>query len=132
MINLREFKNENEPKARFNYEEVLKFKLKILKKIYDKNRSDIVKNEKLLSFLEKNSYLKSYCVFKLIKKVYKYETWMKWSEKTKPDDLDQEILSRLNMTVDDWFSHVFLGSFLFVLRVDIPLYRYCRYYLVCG
>ncbi|MCL2441654.1 MAG: 4-alpha-glucanotransferase [Treponema sp.] len=68
---------------RFSHYEVLKEKLEICQLIYDKNKAEIAKEAesgKLSKWIEKNSWVKEYAVYRRLKEVNGLKSWKDWKE----------------------------------------------------
>ena len=65
-------------KARFPYVSLMKAKMKLLKKIFSKNRAKISSSEALKKWIEQNSWVKPYAVFRRLKEANKEKSWKEW------------------------------------------------------
>lgn len=87
----------NSKKQRYNYQEILNSKTYFLQQVYEK--TSIAKDEKatkeLSKFIEKNEWLKAYCVYKNLKWKYMQSSWKEWKAKDKNLSLS-EIEERWN------------------------------------
>ena len=72
-----------EKNSRFSHYLVLKEKLEICREIYGANKAQIVKNANdggLSSWIEKNSWVKEYAVYRRLKEKNDLKSWKNWSE----------------------------------------------------
>ena len=87
----------NSKKQRYNYQEILNSKTYFLQQVYEK--TSIAKEGKatkeLSKFIEKNEWLKAYCVYKNLKWKYMQSSWKEWKAKDKNLSLS-EIEERWN------------------------------------
>ena len=67
--------------VRFPYEAILRSKMDLLKKIYDKNKKTISESSALKTWIEVNSWVKSYAVFRRLKEANGEKSWIEWSVK---------------------------------------------------
>jgi len=68
---------------RFSHYEVLKEKLGICKSIYNANKAAIIKNStdgNLSAWIEKNSWVKVYAVYRRLKEANQEKSWKEWDE----------------------------------------------------
>jgi len=76
-------KEKFDKKPRFSHYEVLKEKLDICKTIYTANKTDILKkagNGNIASWIEKNSWVKEYAVYRRLKELNEGKSWKEWKE----------------------------------------------------
>ena len=76
---------------RFPYEALLRAKMDLLKKIYDENREKIAASAALKIWIEANSWVRSYAVFRRLKEANGEKSWREWSGQ-KVDAADIETL----------------------------------------
>jgi len=84
ILNQKRDSFENMP--RVDFENLLKFKLDLLFKIY-KNSIDLILDNKFIQlWINDNTWVKPYSVFNVIKKQNEYKHWHAWSEYETPDE----------------------------------------------
>jgi len=66
--------------TRFHHYQVLKEKLEICREIYEASKEQIVKNSALSSWIEQNSWVKQYAVYRRLKEKNDQKSWKDWSE----------------------------------------------------
>jgi len=79
---------------RFSHYEVLKEKLEICREIYEANKKDIVKDAgsgALSGWIEKNTWVKEYAVYRRLKEKNEQKSWKDWKEYSAvtPADIDK-------------------------------------------
>ena len=80
---IKEAKEKFDKDVRFSHYNVLKEKLEICRSIFDGNKAAIVKsaeNGGLASWIEKNSWVKEYAVYRRLKDANHSNTWKAWEE----------------------------------------------------
>ncbi|MFW6228652.1 MAG: 4-alpha-glucanotransferase [Alkalispirochaeta sp.] len=83
--------------ARFDYPEVLAFRMKILRRIYETSRAVTESAEQITSFIHGNRWVTGYAVFMAIKKRHDGAAWTDWDEER---DIDAAGLERLRQRSD--------------------------------
>ena len=74
--------------ARFPYEALLRAKMELLKKIYGANKEKIAASSTLKAWIEANSWVKSYAVYRRLKEANAEKSWKEWTvKKASWDDL---------------------------------------------
>ena len=66
--------------TRFSHYKVLKEKLEICQALYDANKAEIVKSANIAKWIEKNSWVKEYSVYRRLKEVNEGKSWKVWQE----------------------------------------------------
>jgi len=66
---------------RFNYEDLLRAKMDLLRKIYTANKDQIAASPELKDWVEKNSWVKAYAVFRRLKEANNERSWRDWGAK---------------------------------------------------
>jgi len=80
---IKEAKNKFDKNARFSHYNVLKEKLEICRALYDANAKDIAKNASggnLAKWIEQNSWVKQYAVYRRLKEENEGKSWKEWKE----------------------------------------------------
>ncbi|MCR5766066.1 MAG: 4-alpha-glucanotransferase, partial [Treponema sp.] len=87
----------NSKKQRYDYQEILNSKTYFLQQVYEKTSiaKDGKATKELSKFIEKNEWLKAYCVYKNLKWKYMQSSWKEWKAKDKNLSLS-EIEERWN------------------------------------
>ncbi len=87
----------NSKKQRYDYQEILNSKTYFLQQVYEKTSiaKDGKPTKELSKFIEKNEWLKAYCVYKNLKWKYMQSSWKEWKAKDKNLSLS-EIEERWN------------------------------------
>ena len=67
--------------VRFPYEAILRAKMDLLKKIYEKNKEKIASFTALKTWIEANSWVKPYAVYRRLKEANEEKSWKEWSVK---------------------------------------------------
>jgi len=73
----------NEKNSRYSHYKILKEKLEICREIYEANKAQILKNASgggLSSWIEQNSWVKEYAVYRRLKDKNDQKSWKNWSE----------------------------------------------------
>jgi 4-alpha-glucanotransferase len=65
---------------RFSHYQILKEKLEICREIYNASKAQITKNSALSSWIEQNSWVKEYAVYRRLKEKNDQKSWKEWSE----------------------------------------------------
>jgi len=65
---------------RFSHYLVLKEKLEICREIYNASKAQIAKNSALSSWIDQNSWIKQYAVYRRLKEKNDQKSWKNWSE----------------------------------------------------
>ena len=65
---------------RFSHYQILKEKLEICREIYEVGKAQIAKNSALSSWIEQNSWVKQYAVYRRLKEKNDQKSWKDWSE----------------------------------------------------
>jgi len=76
-------KEKFDKKTRFSHYGILKEKLDICRAIYSVNKTDIMKkadNGNIASWIEKNSWVKEYAVYRRLKELNEGKSWKEWKE----------------------------------------------------
>ncbi len=75
----------NSKKQRYDYQEILNSKTYFLQQVYEKTSiaKDGKPTKELSKFIEKNEWLKAYCVYKNLKWKYMQSSWKEWKAKDK-------------------------------------------------
>lgn len=82
--------------SRYDYDAILNTKNYLLKKIYEYSViNKLIDNKKLDSWINKNEWVKIYCVYKNLKYKYMQASWKSWPKQDKEQSLDQ-ILNKWN------------------------------------
>ena len=68
-----------EPAVRFPYEELLRAKMDLLKKIFGENRKKITESSSFKAWIESNPWVKAYAVFRRLKEANGEKSWKEWS-----------------------------------------------------
>lgn len=84
------FRNTFENLPRVQYEEVLRFKLSILKKVYENRQLEINKSKDIKKWISLNPWIKPYCIFHLLKEENNQKHWCEWSALREPKKGDIE------------------------------------------
>jgi 4-alpha-glucanotransferase len=80
---IKEARNKFDKDARFSHYNVLKEKLEICRALYDANKKDIVKSAaggSLAKWIEQNSWVKQYAVYRRLKEENEGKSWKEWKE----------------------------------------------------
>jgi 4-alpha-glucanotransferase len=65
---------------RFSHYQILKEKLEICREIYNASKAQIAKNSALSSWIEQNSWVKEYAVYRRLKEKNEQKSWKDWKE----------------------------------------------------
>jgi 4-alpha-glucanotransferase len=65
---------------RFLHYQVLKEKLEICREVYEASKAQIVKDSALSSWIDQNSWVKQYAVYRRLKEKNDQKSWKEWSE----------------------------------------------------
>ena len=114
--------------TRFPYEAILRAKMELLRKIYDKNKEKIAASSALKAWIKENAWVKPYAVYRRLKEANSEKNWKEWHIKEASWD-DSALLSEhifwawLQQALDSQFSAASaslkeLGIFL---MGDIPI-----------
>ncbi|MCL2382323.1 MAG: 4-alpha-glucanotransferase [Treponema sp.] len=82
---IRAIKNEFDGAARFPYEALLRAKMGLIRKIYRDNSEEIAARPALNAWIDGNSWVKPYAVFRRLKEANGEKSWQDWSGHQKPD-----------------------------------------------
>ena len=66
--------------VRFPYEALLRAKMELLLKIYEKNRELIALSSSLREWIKINQWIKPYAVFRRLKEAHNEKSWIEWDE----------------------------------------------------
>ena len=72
-------KSEFDAAPRFRYEALLKAKMSLLRKIYQENSKKIAESPELNGWIQENSWVKPYAVFRRLKEANGEKSWREWS-----------------------------------------------------
>jgi len=97
-----------EARKRFSHYEVLKEKLEICKEIYISNKDGILKNAAILSWIDKNSWVKEYAVYRRLKEINNSKSWKDWKEYSSITAQEIENLWNDNKLCEEHFFWVWL------------------------
>jgi 4-alpha-glucanotransferase len=64
--------------TRFPYEALLRAKMELLGKIYNRNKKNIASSSSLKTWIEENSWVKPYAVFRRLKEANNEKSWREW------------------------------------------------------
>ena len=95
---------------RFNHYEVLKEKLEICRAIYDANKAEVAKN--VQSWIEKNSWVKQYAVYRRLKEANEQKSWKDWKEYSSVTASDIDKLWKDKSLAEDHLFWVWLQQAL--------------------
>jgi 4-alpha-glucanotransferase len=104
---LKEAREKFDKKARFSHYLVLKEKLEICRELFALQKAEIVKsaeNGKLSSWIEQNSWIKQYAVYRRLKEANEGKSWKDWSEY---HTVTAEDIDKLWKDKTLWEEHVF-------------------------
>ena len=73
--------------VRFPYEAILRTKMDLLRKIYGENKGKIAASNDLKTWIETNSWVKPYAVFRRLKEANGEKSWREWQTKQTPAEL---------------------------------------------
>jgi len=65
---------------RFSHYEILKEKMEICRAVYDAAKGDIAKNPDLSAWIEQNTWVKEYAVYRRLKEINELKSWKDWKE----------------------------------------------------
>ena len=76
---------------RFSHYQILKEKMEICREIYEASKAQISKNSALSSWIDQNSWVKQYAVYRRLKEKNDQKSWKDWSEYSAvtPADIDK-------------------------------------------
>ena len=74
--------------VRFPYEDILRAKMELLRKIYNDNKDKIAASAALKKWIEENAWVKSYAVFRRLKETNNEKSWRDWSGQEGPNLID--------------------------------------------
>ena len=129
-------KKQFESALRFPYEEILKAKIILLRKIFTDNVKEIKESEKLKTWIDENPWVKSYAVFRQLKETNGEKSWRDWSSNRNPEawEIDSlwarpELLEKhlfwawLQEALDEQFSKAAmeLAEQGIILEGDLPI-----------
>ena len=100
---------------RFNHYEVLKEKLEICRSIYDANKSGILKSADsgdLSAWINKNSWVKEYAVYRRLKEINELKSWKDWKEYSSVTSAQIEKLWKDKSLAEDHIFWVWLQQAL--------------------
>lgn len=82
--NISDLAAQYEYHPRFNYREIRKAKLELLKKIFDTNQKEIIGSPELKGWIAKNQWIVTYAVFMNLKRSNFDSSWKSWDKMQKP------------------------------------------------
>ncbi|MCL2230984.1 MAG: 4-alpha-glucanotransferase [Treponema sp.] len=97
---------------RFNHYEVLKEKLEICRMIYSIVKADIVKSADMASWIDKNSWVKEYAVYRRLKEKNDQKSWKDWKEYSTVTAADIQKLWNDKSLAEEHFFWVWLQKAL--------------------
>jgi len=77
---IAELRKKFERESRFPYYQVLKAKMELLRKIYSANEKAIGNDRGLAKWIEENSWVKAYAVFRRLKESNGEKSWKEWEQ----------------------------------------------------
>jgi len=77
---IAELRKKFERESRFPYYQVLKAKMELLRKIYSANEKAIGQDRGLTKWIEENSWVKAYAVFRRLKESNGEKSWKEWEQ----------------------------------------------------
>ncbi|KAJ5075943.1 hypothetical protein M0811_06805 [Anaeramoeba ignava] len=100
--------------SRFNYSEIISFKMEILKQIYQLRKEDILKNDKIHNFLAQNSFwLPAYAVYCTLSDKNSTFDFTQWKQYSKISNQEiNYLLSPKSEIYEDAFFYVWLQFIL--------------------
>ena len=114
--------------VRFPYEAILRAKMDLLKKIYGENKKKINNDAGLKTWIEVNSWVKPYAVYRQLKEANEEKSWKEWSIKEASEEpfgsSDEHIFwAWLQYALDTQFSAAAAGlkELGICLMGDIPI-----------
>ena len=78
---IESIKNKFNGEVRFSHEHILRAKMDLLKKIYGKSKAKIAASTTLKAWIEANSWVKQYAVFRRLKEANCEKSWIEWEKK---------------------------------------------------
>lgn len=81
---IKEIKNQLEKNKRCSFLEVVRFKRKFLRKIYNDNQKEIAKDLDFIKWIEDNSWVKNYSVYCSLKEKNNQQSWVSWKTYKSP------------------------------------------------
>ena len=72
--------------VRFSHEALLRAKMDLLRKIFEKNLKNITSSPALAKWIEENPWVKSYAVFRRLKEAHEERSWREWEAGIKGDE----------------------------------------------
>ncbi len=117
------------PKERVNYRAVTKYKEKILRVAFEKNKDNLTENHEFKRFCNENSHwLDDYCLFISIKKHFNQVDWGRWPEnlRDRREGAIKEWKERLRETIlmEKFFQYIFFKQWY-------SLKNYCQSKDIC-
>ncbi|MCL2808893.1 MAG: 4-alpha-glucanotransferase [Treponema sp.] len=94
--------------TRFSHYEVLKEKLDICRLIFDANKIDIIKSAALADWINSNTWVKEYAVYRRLKESNEQKSWKDWKEYNTVTSSDIEKLWNDKKLQDEHFFWVWL------------------------
>jgi len=119
-----EKQNENFAKQpRIPYVEVVRYKRKALRKIFDSQKQEILKNEQFKNFIEKNEWLRPYAQFCSLKAMNDEASWKEWQKKDKIKSSDILFQEWMQWIAEEQFLKAIeeINKFGVRLKGDIPI-----------
>ena len=112
---IKEARDKFDGAARFSHYEVLKEKLEICRSVYDSQKAEIAKSAgggKLAAWIERNSWVKEYAVYRRLKEANHSNSWKAWEEYRNVSQADIEKLWKDKKLLEDHIFWVWLQEAL--------------------
>jgi len=77
---IEELRKKFEGEVRFPYYQVLCAKMELLRKIYQANKKTVTKDPAFAKWIEENSWVKAYAVFRRLKESNEEKSWKEWNQ----------------------------------------------------
>ena len=139
---LSDIKTAYEHESRFNYTDLRRAKLTLLRRIYDEQADVIASSSELQHWISKNQWIIPYAVFMRFKALHQEASWKSWELKARRMSADtiktfweDDKLSRdhlffawMQMRAAQQFSQAadYIRSLGIILKGDIPIHHHAR------
>ena len=85
-------RQDQEARARFQYQAVINAKLSILRRIYAAQKNAIEENPTMWDWVAENPWVRVYAAYRFLKDRHDQRAWMEWTEYRNPDAADIDAL----------------------------------------
>ena len=108
---------------RIPYINVVRYKRKALRIVFDKKKKDILMSEQFKKWIEQNSWVHPYAIFCALKAENKEASWKEWAKKEKPKESDVLFQKWMQWIAEEQFLAAVneLNKLGIRLKGDIPI-----------